>query len=231
MFDLPTSVPTQCAVCRGWSTQRLCADCLQRHAAPRTRCGGCAVPMPQLAAGVARCGACITAPQPFAHAVAAVDYAFPWSGLVTALKFHAALDLADALASLLADAVRASGTALPPLVLPLPLGRERLTERGMNQAWELARRVAARLHLRAQPHLLERRVETPHLADLPRDERAKAIRGAFALAPGASIKVHGQAVALIDDVMTTGATAAEATRTLLAGGAASVQVWVLARTA
>ena len=128
--------------------------------------------------------------------------------------------------------VRASGAAEPPpLVLPLPLGRERLAERGMNQAWELARRVAARLHLRAHPHLLERRVETPHLADLPRDERAKAIRGAFALAPGASTQVHGQDVALIDDVMTTGATAAEAARTLLAGGAASVQVWVLARTA
>ena len=90
MFDLPTSVLTQCAVCRGWSTQRLCADCLQRHAAPRARCGGCALPMPQLAAGVTRCGACITAPLPFAHAVAAVDYAFPWSGLVTALSGQSA---------------------------------------------------------------------------------------------------------------------------------------------
>jgi ComF family protein len=228
MFNLPTLVPTQCAVCRGWSAQRLCADCVQRHAWLRPRCGGCALPVP---AGVLRCGACIREPLPFAHAVAAVDYAFPWSGLVTAFKFHAALDLADALARLLADAVRASGSALPTLVLPLPLGRERLAERGMNQAWELARRVAARLQLRAQPHLLQRRVETPHLADLPRDERAKAIRGAFALAPGASTHLHGQHLALVDDVMTTGATAAEAARALLAGGAASVQAWVLARTA
>jgi predicted amidophosphoribosyltransferase len=112
----------------------------------------------------------------------------------------------------------------------LPLGRERLAERGMNQAWELAHRVAARLQLQAKAQLLVRRVETPHLADLPRDERAKAIRGAFVLARGASTHVRGQHLALIDDVMTTGATAAEATRTLLAGGAASVQVWVLART-
>ncbi len=228
MFDLPMSVPTQCAVCRGWSAQRLCADCLQRHAVQRPRCHGCALP---LLAGLALCGACIAAPLPFARTVAAVDYAFPWSGLVTALKFHAALDLADALARLLAEAVRSSGAALPALVLPLPLGRERLAERGMNQAWELARRVAVRLQLQARPHLLERRVETPHLADLPRDERAKAIRGAFATAPGASTILHGKDVALIDDVMTTGATAAEAARALLAGGAASVQVWVLARTA
>jgi ComF family protein len=225
VFDLPT----QCAVCRGWSRQRLCADCVQRHGARRSRCAGCAVPLP---AGATRCGACLAAPPPFDRAVAAVDYAFPWSRLVTALKFHAALDIADALAGLLADAVRAdAGAALPALVLPLPLGRERLAERGMNQAWELARRVAAKLHLRADAHLLERRLETPHLADLPRDERAKAILGAFALAPGTTAALHGRDVALVDDVMTTGATAAEAARTLRAGGVASVRLWVFARTA
>jgi ComF family protein len=180
--------------------------------------------------GVPRCGACIAAPLPFAQTVAAVDYAFPWSGLVTAFKFHAALDLADALSHLLADAARAADPALPDAVLPLPLGRERLVERGMNQAWELARRVARRLALPAEPGALVRRVETPHLADLPRDERARAIRGAFALAPGASATVHGRHLALVDDVMTTGATAGEAARALLAGGAASVRLWVLART-
>jgi ComF family protein len=219
--------PTQCAVCRGWSTRRLCGDCVQRHAAPRRRCSGCAI---SLAPGPTRCGACITAPLPFEHAVAAVDYAFPWSGLVTALKFHAALDLADALAALMTDAVRASDAPRPALVLPMPLGAQRLAERGMNQAWELARRVASALQLQAEAALLQRRVETPHLADLPRDERARAIHGAFALAPGASTRVHGQRVALVDDVLTTGATAAEAARMLLAGGAQSVQLWVLART-
>jgi ComF family protein len=221
------NLPTQCAVCLGWSPRRVCADCVNRHAAIKPRCVGCAIGLPS---GVQRCGACITAPLPFALAVAAVDYAFPWSGLVTALKFHAALDLSDGLAQLLADAVRNSGAALPPLVLPVPLGRVRQAERGMNQAWELARRVAARLHLRAQAGLLARRVETPHLADLPRDERARAICGAFALAPGATTTLHGQHVALVDDVMTTGATAAEAARARLGGGAASVQMWVFART-
>jgi ComF family protein len=223
VFDLPTP----CAVCRGWSRQRLCADCLQRHAARRPRCTGCALPLPD---GVARCGACIAAPLPFAQTIAAVDYAFPWSGLVTAFKFHAALDLAEALSRVLADAVQAAASRPPDAVLPLPLGRERLAERGMNQSWELARRVARRRGVRAEAGALVRRVETPHLADLPRDERARAIRGAFALAPGASRAVRGQHLALVDDVMTTGATAGEAARTLLAGGAASVQLWVLART-
>lgn len=223
MFDLPT----QCAVCRGWSARRVCADCAQRHAAFKPRCSGCAI---GVVAGVQRCGACITAPLPFAHAVAAVDYGFPWSGLVAALKFHAALDLCDGLAQLLANAVRHSAVTLPPLVLPVPLGDDRQAERGMNQAWELARRVAARLQLRSNAALLTRRIETPHLAELPRDERARAIRGAFALAPGATASLRGQHVAMVDDVMTTGATAAEAARVLLSGGAASVQLWVFART-
>jgi ComF family protein len=205
----------------------VCTDCLARHAAPVPRCRGCAIAVP---AGVERCGACLAAPLPFAAAVAAVDYAFPWSGLVTAFKFHTALDLAAPLAGLLADAARAQAGAPPARVLPVPLGRSRLAERGMNQAWELARRVATRLGVEAAAGLLTRPVDTPHLADLPREARAQAIRGAFALAPGAATALRGQALALVDDVMTTGATAAEAARTLLAAGAASVQLWVFART-
>jgi ComF family protein len=180
--------------------------------------------------GAARCGACIAQPLPFSQAVAAVDYAFPWSGLVAALKFHAALDLAAPMAQLLADAVRARAAPLPSLVTAVPLGRARLAERGMNQAWELARRVAQRLHRPARAGLLQRLVETPHLAELPRAARLQAIRGAFALAPGASAALRGQSLALVDDVATSGATAAEAARVLLASGASSVQLWVFART-
>jgi ComF family protein len=225
MFDLPTL----CAVCHGWSAQRLCDECRLRHGAPCARCRGCAQRVP---AGVARCGGCIAQPLPFDQAIAAVDYAFPWSGFVAALKFHAALDLAGPMARLLADAVR-TGTAepLPDLVLPVPLGARRLAERGMNQAWELAHRVASTLGRPARAGLLERRLDTPHLADLPRDERAREIRGAFALAPGASAALHGRRVALVDDVVTTGATAAEAARVLLRdGGAAAVSLWAFART-
>jgi ComF family protein len=221
------ALPTQCAVCRGWSARRICNDCRARHAASVPRCTACAIQVP---AGVDRCGACLTAPLPFAATVTAVDYQFPWSALVTAFKFHATLDLAAPMAALLADAVRARAPALPEHVLPLPLGRSRLAERGMNQSWELARRVAKELGCRAEAHALLRPVDTPHLAGLPRDARAQAIRGAFALAPGAATALRGHSVALVDDVMTTGATAAEAARTLLAAGVASVQLWVFART-
>ena len=212
---------------RGWSRARLCADCLQRHAAPLARCTRCAL---AVAAGTIVCGACLLAPPPFARSIAAVDYAFPWSDLVSAFKARSALDLAPALAGLIARAVQASDAAPAALIVPVPLGRARLAERGMNQAWELARRIAAMLAIEAAPQLLHRLIDTAHLAELPRAERMARIRGVFAVAPGQAQRLRGRRVALVDDVMTTGATAAEASRVLLAGGASEVQVWVLART-
>ncbi|MDP1691970.1 MAG: ComF family protein [Burkholderiaceae bacterium] len=187
----------------------------------------CAIAVPS---GTSVCAACLRSPPPFAHSVAAVDYAYPWSRLVAAFKFRAALDLAPALAAVLADAVRAAESQGPSLLLPVPLSTERLAERGMNQAWELARRVAAQMDVQARPDLLCRLIDTPHLADLPREQRAARIRGAFGIAPGPGARLRGRCVALVDDVMTSGATAAEAARVLLAGGATEVHVWVVART-
>ena len=157
-----------------------------------------------------------------------MDYAFPWRRLIGAFKFRAALDLASPLAALLAQAVVRQGALSADLIVPVPLSPERLRERGMNQAWELARRVGATLSIQARSLALLRLVDTAHLAALPRAERGARIRGAFAVAPVAALR--GRHVALVDDVMTTGATVAEASRTLLAAGAGSVQVWVVART-
>jgi len=226
-MPLRTLLPTQCAVCRSWGRSRLCGDCVGRFAAARARCRVCAIAVPN---GIAVCGACLQLPPPFTRSVAAVDYAFPWSGLVVAFKFRAALDLAPALAALLADAVRAANEPRPTLLLPVPLSAERLAERGMNQAWELTRRVGAQLNIQARANVLGRLIDTPHLADLPREQRAARIRGAFGVAPGQAQRLRGQCVVLVDDVMTSGATAAEAARVLRAGGASEVQVWVVART-
>ena len=218
---------TQCAVCHGWAEERICASCRQRHAALRPRCRVCAIAVPD---SVPVCGACIQQAPPFAHSVAAVDYAFPWRGLVAAFKFRAALDLAPALAALLSAAARASDAPRPDLLVPIPLSSERLAERGMNQAWELARRVGAQRGIATHASALRRLIDTAHLAELPREQRALRIRGAFGVDPAHARLLRGQCVAVVDDVMTSGATAAEAARTVLAAGAAQVQVWVLART-
>jgi len=177
------------------------------------------------------CGTCLTAPPPFDGALAAVDYRAPWDRLVTAFKFHGALDLAAALAEAIVGAERRRAAATRPLLLvPVPLAEARWRERGYNQAWELARRVSRRLGLVADPDLLLRTRETAHQLALPFADRAGNVRGAFAVEPRRRGELRGRHVAIVDDVMTTGSTAAEIAAVVRQAGAATVEIWVVART-
>jgi ComF family protein len=231
VFDTLTAslrlVPSQCAVCHGWDRKRLCEACIERFATWRPRCTRCAIGVPD---GVAVCGTCLTQPPPFDRSVAAVDYGYPWDDLVRRFKFDDSLDLADMLAQRLLAAVRGSGVARPDWLLPVPLSGERLRERGYNQAWELARRVGRALPCANDARLLLRMKDTPHQLALPPDRRAANVRGVFAVEPRRRHELQGRCVAVLDDVMTSGATAKEIAAALLQAGARSVQVWVLART-
>ena len=112
----------------------------------------------------------------------------------------------------------------------MPLAPQRLAQRGYNQAWELARRVAAALHLPARPDWLQRPLDTAPQAGLARAARQVNLRNAFMVEPRHRASLAGRRMALVDDVMTTGATLREAAATLLRSGAGAVDVWVLART-
>lgn len=191
------------------------------------RCERCAIAIPE---GAAQCGACLLRPPPYRAAVAAVDYAFPWDGLIARFKFNAALELANALARQLAVALQRAEAGPVDLALPVPLSPGRLRERGYNQAWELARRLPRTLARRADAQLLLRVKHTPHQTTLPPGERAANVRGAFAIEPLRAAEVRGRHVAIVDDVVTTGATVTELSNLLLGTGAQSVQVWMLART-
>ena len=103
--DALARLPSLCAICHGWGVQRVCTPCVQRYGAPLPRCRRCAL---QVAPGVAWCGACLVEPPPYTRALAAVDYGYPWDGLITHFKFHAALDLAPALAQRMLDAFHGS---------------------------------------------------------------------------------------------------------------------------
>jgi ComF family protein len=184
----------------------------------------------QVPAGIDVCAACVGSPPPYERTVTAVDYGHPWDGLITNYKFHAALDLGPALARLLVEAIVRGGRAHPDIALPVPLSPRRLRERGYNQAWELAKRVAASMRIAQDANLLLRVQETPHQLALAPAARAGNVRGAFAIAPQRRDELRGRRIALVDDVVTAGATAAEAARTLLQAGAAAVDVWALART-
>jgi ComF family protein len=217
---------SQCELCRRWGARRVCAACEARFAPPRARCRRCGLPTGQ---ALAQCGDCLRDPPPFGRAVVAVDYAFPWDGLVIDFKFNGRVELAGALADLLARRIDAEADAHArcDLVVPVPLARGRLAERGFNQAWELARRVARRLGLPAHAAALARALDTPHQAGLGRAERQRNLRNAFVPAREG---LAGRRAALVDDVMTTGATAREAAAALLRGGAAAVDLWLFART-
>ena len=199
-------------------------------------CAACEADLPWLAGACARCGepsaepcACAGLARPYARCHAAFDYAFPLDRLVQALKYEGALANARVLGHALAQSLRrAAREADVDAIVPVPLHRARLVERGFNQSLEIARFTADRLDLVVDGRALRRlRVTTPQVG-LTRAERAANVRKAFAADRS---RVAGRHVALLDDVVTTGATSAAAADALLAAGAVTVDVWCVARAA
>lgn len=200
--------------------------CLALYAAKRMRCRRCGL---RLASDRPVCGRCLTVPPPLAATHAAVDYAFPWEELLQRYKFHAALELEAALTSLLLHTVQ-SDAERPDLLLALPMTDRHLRERGYNQSQLMARRLGRELRLPSPDGLLLKLRETAQQSHLTLPERAANVQGVFAVEPLRQSELAGRSVALVDDVMTSGATLFEAARVLRAAGASSVQAWVLART-
>ena len=215
----------QCAVCHAWNRERICAACLRLYVPAQTRCQRCGL---SLASGQAICGRCLSEPPPLAATHIAFDYAFPWDALLQRFKFRAGLELQQALAERLLDAVQSAER--PDLILPVPLSDKHLRERGYNQAQLLAEPVARGLALPCPNGCLLRVRDSAQQAMLDRAARIKNVKGVFAVDPLRVAELRGRHVAVVDDVMTSGATVFEIGRVLLAAGAASVQAWVLART-
>ncbi|WP_377160297.1 ComF family protein [Roseateles sp. UC29_93] len=225
--------PGQCAFCRCWCQGPLCADCEAGHpvdAGPR--CALCALRLPtgERATDAMRCGRCASHPMPLSRCIAAMDYLFPWDRLLLGLKFGERLEHAPLLATRLSRALALAEVEPPDLIVPIPLSAQRLRERGYNQAHEIARRLVLPPEAERQSRLCARTLmrlrNTDQQAQLPLDERRGNLRGAFAVVK----PVHGLSVAIVDDVMTSGATLHEAALTLRRAGAREVQAWVAART-
>ena len=171
------------------------------------------------------CEASLPHPRPAADGVvAAFAYRFPIDRLVQ--RFKAGRDFATGrwLAGRLAERVALEDR--PDLVVAPPTSRARLAERGLNPALHLARHVARELRLPCGADIVERIRDTPPQRALHRRERRANLRGAFAC----RVPLAGRHVALVDDVVTTGATAGEIARVLRQAGAARVSVWAVART-
>jgi ComF family protein len=159
--------------------------------------------------------------------------------LIQQLKFAGRTELAGPLGEALAGRIRQACADDPvpsentqvDWVLPVPLSPARLAERGYNQALLLARHVARALGVPLDTEALLRPIDAPHQADLTREQRINNLRGVFMVDPKARPRIQNRRVALVDDVITTGSTAIEASRELLRAGAQAVEVWAVARTA
>jgi ComF family protein len=156
--------------------------------------------------------------------VAAYSYGFPVDALIHGLKYSGNLALAPLLAERLTQL--AAERERPDLLIPMPLHRARLRERGFNQAIEIGRIVAAGLGIPLEADICRRIRDTAGQTGLNWKDRRRNVRGAFAC----DKDLAGRRVAVLDDVMTTGATLDELGRVLRRAGAADVGAWVVART-
>jgi len=210
------ALPQDCLLCGAWSGNApLCRACRDELPTLPPGCPVCAMPSP----GEQVCGNCLRYEPQFDATVAAWRYARPVDRLVQALKFHGRLPLASLFAQALAARV-----ARPDIIIPMPLHPARLAERGFNQAAEIARHLA-------EPAMIAlggaRRIRhTLPQAGLPIDARPGNVRHAFTC----DLDLRKARVAVVDDVMTTGATLNELAKVLKRAGAARVENWVVART-
>ncbi|MBI3230831.1 MAG: ComF family protein [Burkholderiales bacterium] len=226
---LATLLPNSCALCGETNPNIVCTACAAHFLpTPMPRCPRCALP---LARGSNECGACLQMQPAFDATFVAAHYAAPLDQLVLALKFGGQLGLASWMAACLVDALlQNQGAQLPDLLCPIPLGTQRLAERGYNQALEIARPLSHQLGIPLDARLAQRQRETDAQSSLALNQRASNIRLAFTLAPHAIGKIQGRHIGVVDDVMTTGHTLDEMARTLKHLGAARVSNFVFART-
>ena len=227
------ALPNLCALCGNLSHNTLCAGCDEAYwNESRLRCTVCAVPLSATrwaAHAQYRCADCISTPPPFDATFALADYRAPLDTLAVGLKFRARLMLAREFAQRLARSRAGSWSDVVRRARrdrARAARKQRLTERGYNQAWQIARPLARALNVRSDATLLRRVIHTAPQSRLDLDARRQNVGRAFEVVK----PVHGLHVGIVDDVMTTGATLEALARTLKAAGARRVTNFVALRT-
>lgn len=212
-------LPRACLLCGARAEAPVCAGCradLPRLTGPL--CPVCAAP---LGAPAPACGACLKSPPAFDASFSPLIYSFPVDALIHQLKFACRLASAEFFSLSMLEGPRPTGD----LLMPVPLSRQRLRERGFNQALEIARPLGRALGLPIDATSLTRCRDTLPQSRLPWRARAGNVRHAFACERDLS----GLTVIVVDDVMTTGATLSAIAQTLKNHGAARVVNWAATR--
>jgi len=195
------------AVCKA------CLNALPKH--PKTSCPQCG-----LSSGGQLCGSCISSPPDFDATHSVFLYDFPIDSMMQRYKYGSMLSLYAFFGQMLSEKVDMGSV---DLIIPMPMHPARIKERGFNQALEIAK-VFGNEKLDYKSAV--RKKLTPPQASLPLKQRVKNIKGAFAV----SANLTGKRIAIVDDVMTTGASLNELAKSLKKAGASHVECWVIART-
>jgi len=226
-------LPGQCLLCAGPSHDSgLCDGCVyDLPFMDREQC--CKMCGLDLASSGEHCGQCLHQPPNFSHSHIPFRYQYPLDGIIQGFKYRRHLASGELLGKLLADYLAHSrhenpDWQTPDLIIPTPMHWLKRWKRGFNQADLLAQILARHLGIPCASRLVHRHKHTPPQQGLTRDQRQRNLRNAFAI--NHPEQIAGKHIALVDDVVTTTATARELSRLLRKAGAADVQIWALART-
>ncbi len=170
------------------------------------------------------CGQCLTHPPLFSRTIAVFGYAFPVDKLIQGMKYGEQLALANTFAKKLVQRIDIND--LPDCIIAMPLHPAKLRERGFNQSLLIARAIARKLELELLPDACRRVRDTPPQSALPWKERKQNVRNAFSC----DMDLSGKRIALVDDVLTTGASLNALAKAISQRGASRISAWTVART-
>lgn len=233
-------MPPSCLICEqsAESSTRLCQSCNrfigQSRRQGKPRCVRCAVDLDNgWDDGALHCAQCIKQPPLFNYCVTATSFNPLTGKLINQLKHQGKLSATVPIASNMIEAIKthyAHNASKVDLVVPVPLHINRLRKRGFNQANEIAKPICKALGLTLNFNLCERQLNNPPQQQSALAARHKNLRGAFIIKPGVKAEIKGKHIAIIDDVVTTGATANAVAKTLLDAGATCCDIWCFSRT-
>jgi ComF family protein len=214
-------LPIPCLLCGAvCKTHAICTDCIDDFPKLGNCCPRCATPLSL----TTTCGNCLTHPPEQNISMSLFAYKNPIDRLIADFKYHDKLYLTEVFADLMVEQLK--NKPLPKLLIPIPLHRRRLRQRGYNQALELAKILSRKLNIPISKNSLIRSRDTAPQASLPYDQRKRNMRRAFKL----NDDVLSNHIALIDDVLTTGHTVNAAAKLFRQEGVTTIELWTIART-
>ena len=231
MADAIRQSLTPCILCHSPSRDGICDVC-HDHYIPKhvMRCHQCGLLLMQgTPSSHPICGECLKHPPHYDETVVAADFVPPIDQMVHLLKFQYQLPAAPVMGRLLYQATLQHPTA-PDLLVAVPLGNQRLIERGFNQSHEIARTLGKRMKITLHRSLLLRTRDTQPQSGLDLSLRRQNVHQAFAVPSDALPLIQGRHIGVVDDVMTTGHTLDEIALVLKRAGAARITNLVFART-